>query len=98
MTEILARRKLPKNRFILQNHQRSWSGWTSFSRNSSSNVVIRRNLRIRSQKSNNNTSSCKFDTVRGGCRKENLTLTFLPSSTTLSTTDDDISVIRLGQR
>ena len=55
-----------------------WSGWSSFSRNSSSNVVVRRNLRLGSRLNSTAAVSktpglCQFDPVRGGCRQHNLT-------------------------
>ena len=78
-----------------------WSGWSSFSRNSSSNVVVRRNLRLGSRLNSTAAVSktpglCQFDPVRGGCRQHNLTsplttterlpdLLHLGSSTTSST-------------
>ena len=51
-----------------------WSGWSSFSRNSSSNVVVRRNLRLGSRLNSTAVVSktpglCQFDPVRGGCRQ-----------------------------
>ena len=76
VSDVLGRRKF-ENRFILQNNQRSWSGWSSFSQSSSSSVV-RRNLRIRANNNNNKRNSteavsCQFDTIKGGCRIENRT-------------------------
>ena len=92
VSDVLGRRKF-ENRFILQNNQRSWSGWSSFSRSSSSSVV-RRNLRIRANSDNSNRNStatvaCQFDTIKGGCQKENITS--IPS-----TTMSNHKFIRLG--
>ena len=78
--------------------QRSWSGWSSFTtRNSSSNVVIRRNLRLRSH-ANNDTKpfSCQFDTVRGGCKKIEESIKssdFIDLGTTTSSTTSITSTV-----
>ena len=95
VSDVLGRRKF-ENRFILQNNQRSWSGWSSFSQSSSSSMV-RRNLRIRANSNKRNSSteavSCQFDTIKGGCRIENKTsvvsypkLVRLGTTTTSTTT------------
>ena len=81
-------RRRYEKRFYSSHQQKEWSGWSSFSRNSSSNVVVRRNLRLRSNLLNNTSSySCEFDTLRGGCKNQNKTET---------TTERLYDIIRIG--